>query len=496
MSALTLVGAVLAADGNDEALRQIEELRRQNEQLAQKVAQLEKVASDDGAWLTEERAAQIRSLVQDVVADADTRSSLQADGATAGWNKGFFLASADGSFRLNIKGQVQVRWAYNSRDVPSGPLASGQSSVNTVDDNWGFENRRTKIAFTGHIIDPTVTFEVQPVWSRSSGSNSSNANGSIENIWIQKAYANGIAIRAGQFKAPYLREELVSSTSQLAVERSMLNDYFSAKFTQGVQMEWEQELFRLQGFYGDGFRANGVNASNNAGVMGNYNGSYVTDSGTNRTNYAFAGRAELKLAGNWRQFRDLSSFRGEDMGILLGVSGMAQSLRPTPTTATSAKSMWGMSVDATLDLGGANLFGYFVYRDVALAGTPAVRGGGTDDALGQFGFLVQGGFFVIDELELFARYEYGDSDGDQYRVTANSRNAELERLSVVTVGVNFYPMGSANKDLKWTTDIGFALDPVGDFASSGTNWLQDVTPANGTTEDGQWVVRSQIQLLF
>jgi uncharacterized protein YigA (DUF484 family) len=111
-TALSLVSAVLAADSSystDEAIRQIEELRKQNQQMAEKISRLEQVATDEGAWLTEERAQEIRSLVQDVLPTrADSHASLQADGVTAGWNKGFFLASADGSFRLQHQGPDSV----------------------------------------------------------------------------------------------------------------------------------------------------------------------------------------------------------------------------------------------------------------------------------------------------------------------------------------------------------------------------------------------------
>ena len=55
-----------------------------------------------------------------------------------------------------------------------------------------------------------------------------------------------------------------------------------------------------------------------------------------------------------------------------------------------------------------------------------------------------------------------------------------------------------NKDLKWTTDVGYAVTPVGDFNSSGADWLTDgsSTAGNGFSNDGQWVIRSQFQLLF
>ncbi|MDZ4754727.1 MAG: porin [Phycisphaerae bacterium] len=499
---LGLTGAVLAADSGDDALQQIEELRRENQQLAAKVSKLEQVASDDGVWLTEARAAEIKGLVTDVLADADARSSLQADGATAGWNKGFYLSSADGSFRLNIKGQVQFRWAASSRDIPDGALASGSGSGK--EENWGFENRRTKLTFSGNIIDPSVTFEVKPSFNRqsialSSGSqslSSSDVNATVEDIWVQKAFDGGFSVRAGQFKAPFLREELVSSSSQLAVERTLVNDAFSTKFSQGVQLEYEQDTFRLQGFYGDGLRANRVNPVATAGSAGSYSGSYLSDFQTNKTNYAFAGRAELKLAGTWKQFRDLTSFRGEEFGLLLGVGGMAQSLRPTPTSDMSAKHMWGVTGDVTVDFGGANLFAYGVLREVSLAGPVVVRGGGTEDSVTQWGFAVQGGFFVTDDIELFGRYEYGDLDTNQFRTAAGSLGADLENASIITIGANVYPLGVSNRDFKWTTDVGYALDAVGDFNSSGADWLPDATAEDGSSRDGQFVIRSQIQLTF
>jgi hypothetical protein len=73
---------------------------------------------------------------------------------------------------------------------------------------------------------------------------------------------------------------------------------------------------------------------------------------------------------------------------------------------------------------------------------------------------------------------------------------ELETASVATVGLNWYIGGS--KDLKWSTDVGLGFAPVGDFASSGADWLGDgsSTAGEGSTNDGQWVVRTQLQLLF
>lgn len=487
--------------------QQIAELQAANAALAEKVGRLERSANGD-AWLTEERAADIRAIVTDVLADADTRDTLQSSGLSAGWSKdqgGFFLASPSGDFKLNVKGQIQFRWAMNHRDNTEVNAPSSVFKENA----WGFENRRSKLSFTGFVVDPSWTYEMQFVMNRTPGTISSGAQtfssgnivGSVENLWIQKDFGNGIALRAGQFKTPFLREELVSSTAQLAVERSLVNDVFSTKFSQGLQLEFggrSDDQWRGQLFYGDGFRANASSVpGSSTSAAGGYAGGYTTSFNANATNWSLAGRVEYLGAGKWRAMRDFNSAPGDDLSWMIGLGAMGQSLRPTsdgllapPTT----DSMWGVTADFTLNLGGASLFAYGVYRDVQLAGDVATRGGGTSDSLGQWGAVVQGGVFVSSELQLFARYEVGDIDTDQFRVS--EPGVDLGSNSIMTLGLNYFFGGK--KDVKFTSDVGYAFTPIGDFASSGADWLQDGsnTTGDGMTNDGQWVLRAQLQLLF
>ena len=492
-TALSLTSVVLAAaDDTNAALSQIAELKAQNDALFAKVARLEEHAVEDGDWLTEQRASEIRSIVQDVLADSSSRTSLQSAGATAGWNKdqgGFFLASPSGDFKLVIKGQLQLRWAYNQRDTEGGAPAAGTNTAAT--DNWGFETRRLKLTFAGFIVDPSWMFEVQPVYAR----NATNLNnGALENAFIQKDLGGGLLFKVGQFKAPYAQEELVSSGAQLAVERSLVTSFFTTKYEQGMQVEWSNELVRLRGYYGDGFQANGVNVVTNAGASGNYAGSLNTGFNVNETNFAYAGRVEFKGAGTWKQFGDLNSYRGDEFGWLVGTAFMAQNLRNSGAFA-NANNMWGATSDVTVQFGGATIFAAGYYRNVGLGGPLAVQGGGTSDTMNQWGAVIQGGFFVTDDVEPYLRWEIGNSDSTQFR-TGNASNGNYEQLNVATLGANWFPAGVANKNLKITTDLGYAFTPIVDFANSGANWLVDYTPANQDTNDGQWVVRAQFQLLF
>lgn len=517
LTTLTLAAAAHAQSvSTTDMSAQLTELKAANDALALKVARLEEGANG-AQWLTEKRATEIRAIVTDVLADSAMRTSLQSAGATAGWNKdqgGFFIASPSGDFKLNIRGQLQTRWALDYRNT-SGITTTNQGATNTVPkaDEWGFENRRTKIAFTGFVVDPSWTYEMQLVMNRATGTltagsqalAANNVVGSVENLWMEKDFGNGVSVKIGQFKSPFLREELVSSTAQLAADRTLVNAVFSTAFSQGVQLELGGDAgdkTRATFFYGDGQRANATSvptntAANFAAPAGGFAGAYTTNFAGNLTNWSFAGRVEYLGAGAWKQFRDFTSMRGEEFGWLVGVGGMGQSLRPAnegDQSASSTKSMWGATADVSMDFGGANLFAYGVYRLVNLNGEVATRDGDESDAMHQWGAVVQGGVFVTNEMELFARYEVGNTDTDQFRTVEPGVTLELD--SIATVGFNYYFGG--HKDVKWTSDLGYAFNPVCDFSANGANYLVDLSgnTGDGFTNDGQWVVRTQLQLLF
>src|SRR5690606_11994218 len=141
-AALTLTGvsnATPASEGtsNEELIKQ----------LTARIAALE--ADRGQERLTEQRAAEIRSLVHDVLADADTRASLLQGGMTAGYDNGFVLSSTDGNWLLRTNFLMQQRFIWNNRD---GDGVDG--------DVWGFENPRSKFILTGHVVNPDWFYRV------------------------------------------------------------------------------------------------------------------------------------------------------------------------------------------------------------------------------------------------------------------------------------------------------------------------------------------------
>jgi len=421
----------VAGTAKTEENGSVDDLRARIADLESKLASLE--AQNGDQWLTEQRAREIRGLVTDVLTDAGTRSSLLQGGATAGHDGNFFIRSADGNFHLEIQGQMQVRYIYNIQDDDD----SGAIDTN----RGGFENRRTKLKFTGHVFDPSWEYTVQGGFDRDGG------EFKLEDAEIVKDFGNGWDVRVGQFKPPFMREELTSSKRQLAVARSLVNEEYNQDRSQGVELGYTSEQFRFDVMVNDGFGGDNVPAL-----------------AEDIEAFGITGRGEFVVAGNFKQFKDFTSWSGEDFGLLLGAAGHYEREEfGTPSGPEEEFFTW--TVDASFEFGGANLFGAFVGRHLEEAD------------LDQFGFVVHGGFFLTEDWEAFARYEWSDFDTD------------AEDLNVVTVGVNRY---FHKHGLKWTTDVGIGLDEVASpFASSGVGWRADLPDG-----DTQVVIRSQLQLLF
>src|SRR5690606_6952326 len=117
----------------------------------------------------------------------------------------------------------------------------------------------------------------------------------LEEAWAQYNFGNGWKARWGQFKLPLLREELVSSSRQLAVERSFVNEFFTQDRSQGIELSYEQEDWRFAFAFSDGLDTENTDINSDA-----------------ENDYAFTGRFEYKMAGTWSRFADFTSREGDD----------------------------------------------------------------------------------------------------------------------------------------------------------------------------------------
>lgn len=436
------------------------------------------VAEQNAAW-SGANADEVRAVVAEMLSDAETRASLAASGATAGYDKGFFLGSADGNFRLQVGGQIQFRYVIDFRNnAPAG-----------ADDFIpGFQTRRTKLSFEGHVFDPNLFYKVQGNFARAGGGFGGGAMG-LEEAYVGYKWDNGFSAQWGQFKLPLLREELVSSKYQLAVDRSFVNEIFNQDYSQGIQAAWESEYLRVQGAFSDGI------------------GSRNTDLGANPADWALTGRLEWLWSGQWKQFKDFTSQRGSEFAGLLGAAVHYEGGPDTPTGAGAAvpppanvrQRNLIYTADLSIEGDGWNVYGAFIgaNSDNYPTGAPNF-----DD----FGWVLQGGLYLTDDFELFARYDgvLPDSSRESGPAGVAGDRSGNDYASFVTGGFNWYLHGHGAK---------FTFDTIYGIDGANMNAFFNTTPGGSVSApfqpvgtgvgyfgpnggNSEWIFRMQFQLLF
>lgn len=394
-STLTLTGVSYAAvEGNNDTATQISELK----------AEIAALKGNQGEqWLTEQRADQIRGVVQDVLADSNTRSSFQqAGGATAGYNNGFFISSADGNYSLKINALEQVRFVWNN------------TYQDTKDQNsWGFENRRTQAFFSGNVVDPSWKYLVGIAYDAQNDPYDADAgNFNLYYAMVTKSFGDGFSVSVGQMNVPFTVESnLFNAGSTQMGDYSIFEYMFGAGQQVGAMAKLEKDAFRVSGGWYN------IVQTDSSGTVGN-----SWDNNDNQS-IAVAGRAEYKVAGTWDQFSKESSFKGEEFGLLIGGGLIWQNGRNDNSAGVYDANPLGLTADAQAKFGGFNLIGQFLWQD----GYP-----GTDSSSSVWGFNVQGGAFITEDLEVFGAWAYADT------ADSGSTSASLGTTNYLQTGANWY----------------------------------------------------------
>ncbi|MEL7088079.1 MAG: porin [Planctomycetota bacterium] len=442
-AALSVPTATTAQDNSAE----LDALRAE---LTQIRAELRAVQANGTAAEAREEMAELKAAVDAAMKDAETRIQYAPDSLTAGHNGKFFLESPEDNFLLNIGGQIQGRYVFNSRDGQPG------TSLTTANDLAGFQLRRIKLKFGGYIGDPKITYAV------TLAANRDTADVGLELAAVGYTFDNGVKISAGRFKSPFSLDELISSSRQLAAERSAVNDIFTIGYTEGIMLEYKPvDGTKLRFSFNDGA---------GAGEIG-FNSS---DFNENNVDFAVTGRVDQVLIGDKKaKIKEYTSTQKDDATLILG--GAFHHEQVKTGVLGSAIGSAGAGLDSfqryTADL---------VYKNAGLnAGAAvyfetqqAVDGVAEADP---FGFQFQGGYRFANNWEPFFRYEYVDPD------------TALEDFGIITFGVNYYQIKHASK---FTLDFQFGIDSLSGV-SDGAGLANDIPG-----EDGQFAIRAQYQLLF
>ncbi len=347
-------------------------------------------------------------------------------------SKGFFISQGD--TRLTMGGFAQFRYMLNNRDD------AGENEELTQ----GFSFRRVRVIFQGDFSKQwgyKVDVDMQ-------------SDGTFKPTDVFMSYKQDAwRFRAGQFKLPILKEELVGDTEQLTVERSTLNAVFTGARSQGVDATYTDKQFRFMGMISDG-----LSQSNT-----------TFDSESN--DFGITGRGEFLWEGeDFKRFDNFAGWRGKPYTGMAGAAVHYQDGGETGGTTDASNLTY--TVDVSAKGNGWSAFAAAVGRSVETSG-------GTD--FNDMGWLIQGGYFVTDQTEVFARFSHVMPDDDR-----SSGNDFKE----VTVGASHYvfPESSA---LKVTADVTIGLDD-----QAGASSVVSTSSANGLLSSADDQVSFRLQALF
>lgn len=378
-------------------------------------------------------------------ADAAARFSLAADPApSAGHDGRFYIRSADGTQRLNLGGYMQFRYAavLKDSDIPDGE-----------DFTHGFENARTRLIVAGQISDAT-TFLLLPAVG-------SSGDWTILDAWARHDFGSGVALSFGQQKLPFFREWTVSERFIQPVERSTITQVFSSLYSQGVQLDLApSERIALKLAYSDGLRA--INTRITAPAEADTGG--------------LTARAEFVPFGSPKVFADITALNTTEPALLLAAAVHWQG-ETDAFFGTEIDSLIQYTLDLSYETDRGNLLLAFVGRHIDLPSAAAID---REDA---FGVLAQGGLFVTETIELFARYSVLIPDPDRaaddpfHEITAGATRYFAGHAAKLTADLVYYPGATTDTEV-----IGFG-------PSATTGLLR-------SEQDSQLALRVQTQIMF
>jgi hypothetical protein len=382
----------------------------------------------------------------ELLKDANRHSQfLDAQGVLAGWTGGkFVLQSEDGNFLAHPWLQLQFRNVTTYRqDAKQGGTAD--------DTQNGFEIRRLKFGVDGNLFGKQLTYFTQFAVDRKSG-----------NVQLEQAYAkyqidaSPFAVRAGQFKDPLDHEQLASSKTFPAIDRTFTNDQFANAegFVKGVSFIFDpNKTVRSEVAFHDGLRNFNTNFQD-----------YPT-TGT-PANWGAAARVEFKAFGAWKDYEQISAYGVKQHTLVFGAGA--------DYTETGHSSALVHVVDAQFQTKrGLSLYGAYLGRYTK--SSIAAKGADTYDPTvrGQIAWAID------KHWEPYGRYEYVHFDSREFAAGTETN------VQVITGGVNYYLYGQS---FKVSADVQYLPNgsPVNDDGIG-------VLVSNGKTEI---VGRIQFQLLL
>src|SRR3990172_2065748 len=400
--------------------QQIEQMQKQNQQ---QIEELQQKIQD----LEVKKEAEKEKIIEEIKAEQKDAWYNKIEVSYKKPGDGFTLKTKDGNFSLNMRLRAQFQFSVNDTT----------DELTATD----FRIRRLRFYWIGNAFRPWFEYYIQV-----SADNGSDLQ--LRDAYFNAAYKKEAVPRVGQFKVPFNREELNSSSELQLVERSIVNEQFS------LGRDIGPALYGLLGnyvTYGVGiFDGNGRNAASlDSNLL--YVGRVMLTPCCGTLKYgnsSFPISGDYKIEPNFFEDKPLIAF-----GVAAaGMEGLNID-RKTPDAAIEARFdeigiVTGDFAQLTADVN-------FKYKIFSIEGEYDARwispDGASIDTVFDQGFRIQSGVFLIPKLvEVAARFAYIDFDASVPNVPDVD---EPDNQWQITPGLNFYMSHSH----KWKIQLDYSF---------------------------------------
>jgi hypothetical protein len=475
--------AIVCAIGLGTGIAAADVTADQQQQMQQKIDRLEAkvqvLETQQDKPQTNVAPANDTAAITAAISQADQHSQLMtAMTGGAGYDSvnGLHISSDDGNFYLHPFALFQFRGAINDRQSVGQKMAGVIYPVTGSNETDGFEVHNLIIGVNGHVVSPLLEYQL-------SVDTASNGGGlTLLDGVISYKFADHLKFKAGQYIDPVWHDTNVGDDKLLAVDRSMSSVLLGgangtnniAERVQGVGVRMDCDQMRAELDATDGYATQ--------------NSPFFTPqkAGIPNPNFGFSARGEVKLMGGNRAWDTYDSMSAKDVASdSLVAGGGMEWTEGGPfdnvliTLDTQYTNHMGINFYAAV------LENYASWSQKVVNNVPSPTSGNFEN----FGFVLQAGYMLKDNLEVFGRYDLSLMD---------SRYSDILAYGTVNPGPNIKATGNVHE---LTAGLNYFIYGQRCKVAADLSFLPNGSPIDAAglgifanQNHSQWVGRVQFQL--
>ncbi len=344
--------------------------------------------------------------------------------AELGYKKGFFFRTRDDQFYMRMTGRIQMRYGYEDRD--------NIHDKEEEQDDSSFSLRRARLKWDGRAFKHfkyKIELALKSQGTKSTSSSDKDKAKAVELIdwWASYNKNPALSVQFGQWKVPWNRQRVISSSKQQLIDRASAQDEFTMGRQVGAMIHGKLFDKKFE-YYAGMFNGNGRNEKSNennehlyiARVSWNPFGAFGKGIGEQESDIAWSEKPKAHLSA-------AIAFDGAaDETIALKRVGK---ITAKEVDRTSIVGEYGLKYK------GFSTKAEFYWRKYDGIDTSIIEPNPSTKVIDR-GFFVQGGYFLIPKkFEVAGRYSLVDFD--------NQRKVDAKRET--TAGLSWFFNGHGHK---------------------------------------------------